>query len=194
MQNWALDPLTAPEKLLAIRAASQWVIYGPEHLDPESMSLLIRPDQAPTGPERHFGVADRLASLPPGWLCVGRHKDVSQCARYKAHSGETWVWVTPNGMKGFSDFTLIIQDIARVAINSQTLFHLPPIYTPIQFKTADTGAKFDSPIFTVQAVVNESGHLVTDIPYYPLRQDNLGGDTASLRSAIAAAGITSVGR
>src|SRR5262245_3838800 len=27
--NWTLDPLNSPEKLMAIRGACQWVIYGP---------------------------------------------------------------------------------------------------------------------------------------------------------------------
>jgi len=192
-QNWALDPIGSPEKLEAIRAACQWEICGPDHLDKEAMSLLIRPDEAPAGPERHFGVAEKLAKLPVGWLYVGRLKDVPACVRYKAHCGDTWVWVTSEGMKGLADFTVIIQDIARVSINSQTLFHLPPVYTPIVFETADTAGDDRSRTkITVQVVVDQSGHLVTNNPYSKWRLDNLGSDSANFRSAIGAAGISAV--
>lgn len=191
-QNWALDPITSPEKLEAIRAACQWAIGGPEHVHPGSMSLLIRPDEAPVGPDRHFGVRERLAQLPQGWLGVGCHKDVPACARYKSHSsGNTWVWVTPEGMKGFTEFALIIQDIARVSINSQTLFHTPPAFTPIVFEAADD---LEGRLRTrIQAYVNHGGQLVTDVPYTRLRLDTLGSDNSNLRSAIGAAGISSVG-
>lgn len=192
-ENWALDPVTSPEKLEAIRAACQWVIGGPTYVNPSSMSLLIRPDQAPVGPDRHFGVAERLSQLPPGWLCRGCLKDVPLGARYKAHSGDAWVWVMPDGMKGLTDFTLIIQDIARVSINSQTLFNFPPGYTPLLFETAESAAEPNAPIRArVQAYVDFSGRLVTETPFAPLRLDNLGSDTANLRSAIGAAGISSV--
>jgi hypothetical protein len=159
------------------------------HLSPQSMSLLIRPDEAPPGPDRHFGVADRLAQLPRGWLCVGQLRDIPAGTRYKAHSGDTWVWVTPANMKSLTDFSLIIQDIDRVGINSPTLFHSPPAYTPIVFETADTVNDPRHKI-TVQVAVDQGGQLVTSTPYFPLRLENLG--TADLRGAIGAAGIASV--
>lgn len=195
-QNWLLDPIVAPEKLEAIRAACQWAIGGPDYVYPGSRSLLIRPDQAPPGQERHFSVADRLAKLPPGWLCVGRLEDVPPCARYKAHCGHTWVWVAPHGMKGFVEFTLIIQDIARVGINSATLFNFPPVYSSIVIRTKETTDNLNDPDartqFHVQVVVDQSGHLVTAAPYWKLRVENLGNDSGNLRSIIGAAGIATV--
>ena len=107
-QNWTLDPISAPEKIEAIRGCCQWVLGGPNSVPPASTSLLRNPHDEPPGPNRHFGVADRLANLPNCWLCVGSFKDVPVCARYKAHRGDKWVWVMPQGMKGLSDFTLII--------------------------------------------------------------------------------------
>jgi hypothetical protein len=194
-QNWALDPITSPEKLEAMRAACQWAIGGEEHVNSDSMSLLIRPDQAPPGPNRHFSVADRLSHLSPGWLQVGKLRNVSPHACYKAHCCDTWVWVMPEGMKELADFTLIIQDIARVSINSQTLLHLPPTYTPIQFETADTADNPNSRVkFTLQAVVDPTGQLVTNTPYYKSRVDNLGADSSNIRSAIGAAGIAAPSR
>jgi hypothetical protein len=175
-QLWTLDPLLDPERMEAIRAACQWAIWGPNRVYKDSMSLLIGPQQAPPGPDRHFGVAEELAHLPPGWLKVGRHRDIPACAVYKAHRGGTWVWVTPEGMKGLADFTLVLQKIARVPINGGAVLNLPPTFSPIAFQCADN--KATSPFqTTVQAVVNESGQLVTDFPYFKLRIDDTRADS-----------------
>ncbi len=189
-ENWTLDPIMVPEKLEAIRACCQWAIGGRAHVYESSLSLLIRPEDAPVGSERHFGVLEQLDALPPGWLGIGRRASVPKCARYKAHCGDTWVWVTPESMKGLTDFTLIIQNIARVQINSPTLFHFPPYYTPISFLTSDPESGGGIKV-GVQVVVDQTGKLQTNFPYVPLRFENSGADSA-LRSAISAAGITSV--
>jgi hypothetical protein len=186
-QNWVLDPLLDPEKIEAIRAACQWAIGGPDRVSKDSMSLLIRPDQAPRGPDRHFGVADQLSRLPPGWLGVGKRKDVPACAVYESHCGDTWVWVTPDGMKGLADFTLVLQYIARIPINSGVLFNLPPVFTPIVFTTADSKPT-DHMQTTVQAVVDQSGRLVTDVPYFKVRIDDNRTDP-TLISILGASGI-----
>jgi hypothetical protein len=189
-QNWTLDPVLVPEKLEAMRAACQWAIGGPAYVSQDSMSLLVRPQDAPVGPDRHFGVAANLAELPAGWLHIGSPKDVPKCPRYKAHCGTTWVWVMPDGMKGLADFTLIIQNIARIQINSSTLFNPPPVYTPITFLAKDRDPS-DRIQVTAQVVVDQSGHLQTDLPYLPIRVETTGVDSA-IRSAISAAGISSV--
>lgn len=190
-QNWSLDPILIPEKLEAVRAACQWAVGGSDHLTPESMGLLIRPQDAPIGPERHFGVADQLALLPAGWLGRGTRTDVPGCARYKSHCGQTWVWVTPENEKYLTAFAIAVQNILKVNVNSPTLVHAAPIYSPVVFKTNDTSNPEGRMRFTVQMVVNPSGHLVSDQPYFPWRLDNAFSDPA-LRSAIGAAGISSV--
>ncbi len=186
-QNWVLDPLTSPEKLEAVRGACQWAIAGPDGVYPSTMPLLIRPEQAPPGPYRHFGVADKLAQLPPDWLGKGCKNEVPKCACYKAHCHDVWVWVTPEGMKSFAEFTLIIQNIARVSINSRTLFNLPPVFNSIVVATADQDPTHRVSI-TAQIVVDQSEHLVTDTPYAPTRIDNEGKDSV-LQSVVSAAGI-----
>jgi hypothetical protein len=195
IQNWNLDPLVVPEKLEVMRAACQWVIGGPEHVYRDSFPLLIGPDQAPVGPQRHFDIAKYLERLPPGWLQVGCLKDVPLGACYKAHCGGTWVWVMPEGMKGLADFTLIMQNIARVDSNSPTLFHFPPSYSAIRVGSAD------SPVYekpdkkgrqirvTATVYVDQGGNLIPDIPYYPMRQENRGLDS-KFKSQINAAGAT----
>ena len=37
--NWTLDPVVAPEKLRAMRAATRWVVLGPEHVGPDGRLL-----------------------------------------------------------------------------------------------------------------------------------------------------------
>jgi hypothetical protein len=189
-ENWVLDPLLDPERMEAIRAACQWVLGGPERVYKDSMSLLIRPEEAPRGPDRHFGVADQLARLPGGWLSVGCRKDVPAAARYKAHCRETWVWVTPEGMRGLADFTLILQHIARIPINSGALLNLPPVFTPIAFATADSTPASRNQT-TVQLVVDQRGRLVTDVPYFKVRVDDTRADS-NLISILSSSGIATV--
>jgi hypothetical protein len=190
IQNWTLDPLLDPERMEAIRAACQWALGGPHNVDQRSMSLLIRPEQAPPGPDRHFGVMDKLERLGQGWVCIGKRCDVPKCALYKANRGDLWVWVTHDGLKGLADFTLILQQIARMPINSSALFNLPPAFNPIVFAAADNSSngRFQT---TIQAVVNQSGQLVTDVPYIKVRIDDVRSD-ASLLSIISSSGAATV--
>ncbi len=73
-QNWALDPISAPEKLEAMRAACQWAIGGPDQVTPESRKLLIRPDEAPLG--RIVILASQI-----GWRCCRRDGSASGGSR-----------------------------------------------------------------------------------------------------------------
>jgi hypothetical protein len=194
--NWTLDPINAPEKLEVIRSACQWVIYGPQFAYcHDCCRLLATPEQAPF-PGRHFGVANRLAQLPQGWLHIGRSGDVPHVACYKACCGDTYVWVAPEGREALADFNLIIQDIARVDINSTTLLFIRP--TPSDFLFPTQGPEKmpccagPSVNLTTQVVaevnIDPCGHLAPDTPYYPWRTENVGSD-ANLRSQINAAGL-----
>jgi hypothetical protein len=194
LQNWSLDPVIVPEKLEAMRSACRWVVYGPERLGLEEMSLLkgpdqplIGPDPPPPGPNRHFNVADRLARLPSGWLHVGCLIEVPPGACYKAHCGGTWVWVMPEGRRGLADFTLVLHNIARVDSNSPTLFNLAPNPTGLLFKTADP--EQDGSFQTAAVVVDQSRMITRDQPFYKIRIDNIGADS-HLRTQINSAGGT----
>jgi hypothetical protein len=187
LMNWSLDPIVVPEKLEAIRCACRWVIYGPEHACDACAELLASPEEA-ASPGRHFGVADDLAKLPSGWLHLGKLEDVPLNACYKAHSGATWVWVTHEGIKGLADFSLIVQNIARVDSNSPSLFASPPFPSLWKFETADYKPDDCLPYkVTAIVAVDENRHLVPDQPYQRNREDNIGGDP-HLRSLINAAG------
>ena len=81
--NWTLDPVVAPEKLRAMRAATRWVVLGPEHVGPDgrllkgynspyyqvtpgyyAMAPAPSPALPPEKPDFYFDVEDRLCALP----------------------------------------------------------------------------------------------------------------------------------
>jgi hypothetical protein len=194
LHNWALDPIAVPEKLEAMRAACQWILYGPQTIPMKEMSLLLSPDDDRLN-TRHFNVAKRLAQLPDGWLHCGRLKDAPAGASYKAHHKGTWVWVMPNGIKGLADFSLVLLDIARIDSNSPTLFNLPPAPSTLKFETADLGVsdydQVSNRFIRISATValDANKRLVPDTPYYQQRLDNVGTDSR-FRSQINAAGAS----
>lgn len=59
--------------------------------------------------------------LPTGWFEVGKEKDVPRNACYVAHYCDTYVWVMPEGMDGFSRFTITVLDIATGEIHAPQL-------------------------------------------------------------------------
>jgi hypothetical protein len=114
-ENWSLDPQNVPEKLAALRAAFQWVLSGSRPLDPDGLTLGSYRPEYPPG--YYFSVDTQLATLvatDPGWLhCSEHHGDVPRCACYCAGAHGKYVWVEPSGMHGLSQFTMILQQIAR---------------------------------------------------------------------------------
>jgi hypothetical protein len=117
MIQWTVDPTADETQLKAMRCACRWVLEGREHLDSDCEHILADPEADPT-PGPHFGVADRLARLPQGWLHFGCWRDVPLGACYKDHCGGTWVWVTPDGTEGLAGFTLVLQDIATLLVST----------------------------------------------------------------------------
>jgi hypothetical protein len=214
IENWTLDPVNAPEKLEAIRCACRWVICGDDLGSDDRFGLLDTPEGTPC-PGRHFGVKARLIQLQQchqKWLQVGRLHDVPCNVRYKAHSGDTWVWVMPEDVVALADFSLVIQDIARVDINSPTLQYIRPVPSDFLFPTTNRYVRvkdgkqvddrlpcFDkacalelvphSPASVIAEVsVDPCFNLMPDIPYYRWRTENAGAD-ANLRSLINASGL-----
>jgi hypothetical protein len=113
--QWTIDSVMEFERLEAMRCACIWALYGPERAyqaHPEILSDPLRENLNPNEP--HFGVEDRLSRIPPGWIHVGKLKDVPLHACYKAHCGNTWVWVMPEASEAFAQFTLVLHDIATL--------------------------------------------------------------------------------
>ena len=121
-----VDPSAEYTQLEALRSACQWVLYGPERANGDYPGILDSPINNPY-PGHHFGVADRLRQLPCGWLHVGRLIEVPLAACYKAHHGDTWVWVDSEGMKGLAEFTLVLLDIATLDLNDGDASQAPPV-------------------------------------------------------------------
>jgi len=119
-QNWTLTPVVSEPLLQGLHCACLWAVYGPPPPDSNSMNLL-RGQRYSEVTGYHLNVADRLSKLEPGWLSVGKCRDVPLDACYKAHCHDTWVWVTRCGLKGLSDFTLVVLDIATTDPTSLAL-------------------------------------------------------------------------
>jgi hypothetical protein len=161
-ESWTIIPVADYQQLEALRCACRWVTIGPERACSSCPGLLSSPEQDHS-PGIHFGVADRLARLPVGWLHVGCHKDVPAGCCYKAHCGDTWVWVMPDGMVGLSDFTLVLQDIATLDTGTYvppqlliTLkWTLPPCAAPTSGEQEKLGIKdiVGTPICTETRVI-----------------------------------------
>ena len=110
-QQWTVAPVVPQPNLEAIYAAFLWVIYGPPPegtIGMERLRGFVHGDTT----SYHFDVARYLSILPPNWLGRGRDCDVPRDACYRAHCGDTYVWVSPGGMPAFSEFVLVILDIA----------------------------------------------------------------------------------
>jgi hypothetical protein len=122
-QQWTVSPVAAQPNLEALQAAFMWPIYGP----PEPGSVGDERLRAPRHGDKtglHFDVERQLLALPPDWLEIGRYCDVPTNACYQAHCGETYVWVSADGMMGLSEFTLIVMDIATT--DPQSLVYQQP--------------------------------------------------------------------
>jgi hypothetical protein len=101
--NWSLNPMSNPDRLRAMRAAYQTAL-GVPFIDPADAKRLkaVLSDQTDLAPA-------------PAWVAVGRKHDVPKEACRVAHCGKTYVWVMPEHAKEFSDFALLMLNIATWA-------------------------------------------------------------------------------
>jgi hypothetical protein len=185
-ESWTLFPVTSPEQLLAIKCSCKWVLSGEESARQDYPTLLDPPPTKKMGPslsDRHFGVAAKLAQLQCGWLHVGTKCDFPHNAVYKAHCDGIWVWVTPEGMKGLSDFTAIIQEIALTQVNSPSLFYAAKADT-VSVTVNQRANQDNQALWKFSVDRNNDNYGIPDVPYRA-RYDNLGTD-AFIKSLINA--------
>jgi hypothetical protein len=105
--QWTIDTAYTPDQIRAAQAAFEWVLTGTSPHDAETISLL-----------KLFQVYDDLLCLDAmyrGWLCVGCKSDVPKGCLYVSQCGKCCCWVLPGRLKGLSEFTLILADIATIA-------------------------------------------------------------------------------
>jgi hypothetical protein len=194
-QNWSLDPISAPEKLRAFRYANWWILSGPSSIGPDGFAMLGQ-YQPRSPPGHYFNVLDALAAIPPGWLQLGTRWDIPSNACYQASADGTCVWVTPDAVAGLTAFTLVLQKIALVPVDS-TYFPKPNT-RKIQLEVSVPAVRHLPNGATQQATadikmtlnVDESGAIVGGPGQYASvvkrRMDNIGTDP-QLRSQVAAA-------
>jgi hypothetical protein len=189
VENWSLDPITVPEKLEALRAACQWVVYGPEFALRDHPGILANPDDfPPEDRDRHFKVQDQLARIPPGWLHFERRATPPVHAAYRAHCRGMWAWVEPDGVQGLADFTLVMQNIARVSANSLTLFSMGEGTSSFSFVTLDRDSPYPKGQVLATVSVNPALVFVPDLPYVRWRIE-VQATNSALRTQISTAGL-----
>jgi hypothetical protein len=195
-ENWTLDPQNVPEKLAALRAACQWVLFRTQPMDHDGQTLGAY--QPTFCPGYYFGVADQLATLvalDPCWLHCGTHRsDVPRCACYWTGCHGKYIWVEPTGMHGLSQFTMILQQIARYDLSKG-----PQPYVKTRIVTFNNVKVCDKSIppskggeVTVKSItfyVDENGTPVAGpgLPFLPPknRYDNVGLNS-EIKSVVSA--------
>ncbi|CAN5134393.1 hypothetical protein BH10PLA2_BH10PLA2_09850 [soil metagenome] len=106
-ENWSLLPVTDVDNLRRIRCAFQLlVLNGGETTNCYQCLNLLK--------QFYLGETDRMdCVLPKGWYHTSCCKeDVPKNACYKANYGNTYVWVTSEGIEGLSLFTMTVIDLA----------------------------------------------------------------------------------
>lgn len=205
--NWTLDPVVVPEKLLAMRCACWCVLDHCIYPDCGRSVYLVHYSSVTahkSPPGYYFGVEGYLQkSLEGSWLCNGGGKG----AVYEATCRGTRVYVTKNGIDGLSEFAIALESIARVDFS--TIYFPKPVSRTIKLtqrlvavKEASCGeAKPDDVprvatdalrINSISITVDENGWVTPGVGKYSalnpdqpkVRVDNVGVN-ADLRSAIS---------
>jgi hypothetical protein len=105
--QWTVDPTKDPNYIRAVHAACLAAIYGLPDPESDDQKLLVM-----------FDVWDKLSAIEPGWLHVSCGNDARHRACYASHYCNACVWVGPEGLRGLSEFTLVLLDIATVDVAS----------------------------------------------------------------------------
>ncbi len=64
-----------------------------------------------------------LSRIQPGWFHVGGKHDVPKTACYIGRSGNTYVWVCPEGREQLTEFTLTVLKLSSLIKETQTLIN-----------------------------------------------------------------------
>jgi hypothetical protein len=144
--QWNLAPVADYTQMEALRCACRWVVYGPQDACDPCASILADPQTDPS-PGPHFGVAERLAKLPTDWLQVSHGIVPPTRARFRAHFGDTWVWIYPEDMPVLQEFILVLLDISTLNVGQapQNPTEAPKVlvHLTVTQKTEDTPHMYD---------------------------------------------------
>lgn len=109
-ENWSTAPVTDSDNIRRMRCAFQ-LLVGVETSDCDQCTERLK----------GFilgGTESFECMLPRDWYGIGTEDDVPCDACFVAHYCDTYVWVTPDGMDGFTRFTITILDIATGEIRA----------------------------------------------------------------------------
>ena len=94
---------------------------SPEFVAPSDHPLADRSPLARNTSREIMAIQRDLAGIGPGWFRVGRKRDVPRNACFVGQSGDTYVWVCPEGLEQLTQFTLTILKFSAIIKETQTL-------------------------------------------------------------------------
>ena len=136
-EQWGADAITDPLALKQLQDVYRAAMRLPPleepaflHLDQvrasSKTSTKAKSDQNSLNARMEI---DLQRDVPLGWFQVGSEKQVPSDARYVGHSGDSWAWVSPNGLPGLSRFTLLILFITKLGPGENTGAGVGLMYT-----------------------------------------------------------------
>lgn len=164
-ENWSTAPITDSDNIRRLRCAFQYLV-GTETSECDRCRARL---------EGFFlgGTEPFECMLPRDWYGVGCEEDVPCNACFVAHYCDMFVWVTPEGMDGFTRFTITVLDIATGEI------HAPERTVVKKYKGPADDAHLESTEVTVTETDLDA--LKRDQPF---RHDRLRPDNPSLNRGL----------
>ena len=136
-EQWGADAITDPLALQQLQDVYRAAMRLPPLEEPAFLHLqqVEAASKASTKPKSGQSPLDAMMKInlqrdvPLGWFKVGSEKQVPADARYVGHSGDSWAWVSPNGLPGLSRFTLLILFITKLGPGENTGAGMGLMYT-----------------------------------------------------------------
>ncbi|QDV35833.1 hypothetical protein [Tautonia plasticadhaerens] len=127
--QWGTDAVGDPVQLYSLQTAYRRVLGLPPLPEPNFIAEAkrARSNRSGSGDDREPGDfdpetrSDALSmdiafegEIPRGWFRIGTKKDVPKDACYVGRHGDTYAWVTPDGVGGLTRFTLLVLSIVKL--------------------------------------------------------------------------------
>ena len=136
-EQWGADAITDPLALKQLQDVYRTAMHFPPLEEPAFLHLqqVQAAAQASVKPKSDQDSSKAMMKInlqrdvPLGWFQVGSEKQVPADARYVGHSGDSWAWVSPNGLPGLSRFTLLILFITKLGPGDNTGAGMGLMYT-----------------------------------------------------------------
>ncbi len=109
-ENWSTAPVTDSDNIRRMRCAFQYLV-GTETSECDRCKERLKGFML-------GGTESFDCMLPRGWYGAGGKDDVPCDACFVADYCDTYVWVMPEGMDGFTRFTITVLDIATGEIHA----------------------------------------------------------------------------